>query len=79
MTEALTNPLHATPAELEAGLGEVRAAPQEEGTLELIVRRPAVEEREVVEEAQLDLDVGLVGDNWSTRGRSAGRRTRRRS
>jgi MOSC domain-containing protein YiiM len=51
----------------------VRAAPQEEGTLELIVRRPEVEEREVVEEAQLDLDVGLVGDNWSTRGRSGGR------
>ena len=73
MTEALTNPLHATPDELEAGLGEVRAAPREEGTIELIVRRPEVEEREVVEEAQLDLDLGLVGDNWSTRGRS-GRR-----
>jgi MOSC domain-containing protein YiiM len=73
MTEALTNPVHATPDELEAGLGELREAPREQGTLELIVRRPEVEEREVVEEAQLDLDLGLVGDNWSTRGRSGGR------
>jgi MOSC domain-containing protein YiiM len=64
---------YTTPAELEAGLDEVRAAPRQEGTLELIVRRPAVEEREVVEAAQLDLQLGLVGDNWSARGRSGGR------
>src|SRR5262245_16629847 len=64
---------YATPGELEAGLDEVRAAPSDEGTLELIVCRPAVEEREVLDEADLDLDLGLVGDNWSTRGRSGGR------
>jgi len=64
---------YATPGELAAGLDEVRAAPSDEGTLELIVCRPAVEEREVLDEADLDLELGLVGDNWSTRGRSGGR------
>jgi MOSC domain-containing protein YiiM len=58
----------------EAGLEGVRAAPRDEGTVELIVRRPAVDEREVVDEAQLDLDEGLVGDHWRARGRSGGRR-----
>jgi MOSC domain-containing protein YiiM len=73
MSEAVTNPLHATPDELAAGLDEVRAAPRDEGVLEMIVRRPEVEEREVVEEAELHVDDGLVGDNWKSRGRSGGR------
>jgi MOSC domain-containing protein YiiM len=73
LPETVTSDLHLTPAELAAGLPAIREAPKDVGTLELIVRRPAVEEREVVEEAQLDLEVGLVGDNWSTRGRSGGR------
>ena len=64
---------YATPGELEAGLDAIRAAPRDLGALELIVRRPAVGEREVVEEAQLDVERGLVGDNWSSRGRSGGR------
>lgn len=68
-----TPELHLTPAELQAGLPPIREAPKDQGTLELIVRRPSVEEREVVEEAQLDLELGLVGDNWSSRGRSGGR------
>ena len=55
-------------------LVEIRAAPQEVGTVELMVRRPAVDEREVVDEAELDLEEGLVGDNWRARGRSGGRR-----
>ena len=70
---------HLTPAELQAGLDTVRAAPADDGTLELIVRRPAVGERELVDEAELDLELGLLGDSWSTRGRSGGgRRTRAR-
>ena len=73
LQHSVTSPDHATPEELEAGLGAVRDAPREIGVLELIVRRPAVEEREVVELAELDLEDGLVGDNWRTRGRSGGR------
>src|SRR4029078_10587739 len=37
------------------------------GRVELIVRRPDVEAREVVDEATLDADGGLVGDNWSVK------------
>jgi len=60
--------LHPTTEELEAGLDQVRAAPKSEGVLELIVRRPRTDEREVLEEGSLDLIEGLVGDNWRTRG-----------
>ena len=64
---------HLSPAELEAGLDHLRAAPRDVGVVELIVRRPAVEAREVVETAELDVEDGLVGDSWRTRGRSGGR------
>ena len=64
---------YATPAELEAGLDHLRAAPKGEGVVELIVRRPTVDEREAVDEAELDLEDGLVGDSWRARGRSGGR------
>jgi MOSC domain-containing protein YiiM len=73
LQQSLTSGRHLTRAEVEAGLDVVRAASPAEGVVELIVRRPAVDEREVVEEAQLDLDGGLVGDNWASRGRSGGR------
>jgi hypothetical protein len=63
--------LHLDRATLEAGLDHVRAAPEDNGTLELICRRPDVEHREVVDEAVLDLTHGLLGDNWSTRGSSS--------
>ena len=55
---------HATAEELLAGLDHIRAAPSDRGTVELIVRRPAVDDREVVEEGELDLVVGLIGDRW---------------
>jgi hypothetical protein len=56
--------LHRTREELEAGLHEIFRAPRDAGTLELIVRRPAVGQREILDEAQLDPGTGLVGDNW---------------
>ncbi len=59
---------HRSAEELNAGLAEVARSPMGTGTLELIVRRPVVDEREVRETAVLDLEAGLVGDNWSSRG-----------
>ena len=53
--------------ELQAGVDEIRRAPRSEGVLQLIVRRPKVEEREILEEAQLDAAEGLVGDTWRMR------------
>jgi hypothetical protein len=61
---------HLEMAELEAGLEEIRKSPKDLGVLELIVRRPEIEAREVLEEGQLDLVEGLVGDTWRTRGSS---------
>jgi predicted HD phosphohydrolase len=64
------DPLHLTMRELVAGLHEIRRSPAERGTVELLVRRPANGRREILDEAVLTLDEGLVGDNWSTRGSS---------
>ena len=59
---------HVSLTELEAGLDNIRQSPKNEGTLKMIVRRPDEDEREVVESAELDLQEGLVGDNWKARG-----------
>ncbi len=58
---------HLTLAELEAGLDEIKKSPKDEGVLELIVARPKIGEREVLESGELDTETGLVGDNWKTR------------
>ena len=58
---------HLTTEELQAGVDEVRRAPKTEGVLELIVRRPKVDGREILQEAQLDVETGLVGDTWRVR------------
>jgi len=60
--------IFSTTEELEAKLDEIRQSPKEEGVLELIVRRPRTDEREVLQEGELDLVEGLVGDTWNTRG-----------
>jgi hypothetical protein len=61
---------HLSKAELEAGVGYVRESPHDLGLIELIVRRPAVDEREVLTLASLDVQSGLVGDTWPARGSS---------
>jgi hypothetical protein len=55
---------------LQAGLGAVQASPKTGAVLELIVRRPRGEMREVLDEARLDEVSGLEGDNWGQRGSS---------
>ena len=57
-----------TATELQEGLAHIGASPKDAGTLELIVRRPAENEREVLDAGQLDLDLGLVGDMWHVHG-----------
>ena len=63
---------HRSTDELTAGLAEILRSPAAQGTVELIVRRPAEDEREVLDEGTLDLDEGLVGDMWRRRGSSRG-------
>jgi hypothetical protein len=66
MTIAL--PRHLTTIELEAALETIRSSPKDNGVLELIVRRPELGAREVLQEGELDPVAGLVGDSWSRRG-----------
>jgi MOSC domain-containing protein YiiM len=61
---------HLSAAEIEAGLEHVLASPKGYGSLELIVARPGIGKREVIEAGMLDVTNGLVGDNWLTRGSS---------
>jgi len=48
-------------------LRHIKRSPLDNGTLQMIVARPAVDEREVLGEGRLDLVDGLVGDTWRTR------------
>lgn len=59
---------HPTAEELHAGLALIRNAPRDVGVLELIVRRPAIGAREVLDVGEFDVEVGLVGDTWKDRG-----------
>jgi hypothetical protein len=62
-----TEATHRTKEELEQGLDAIRQAPRVEGVLEMIVRRPQTGVREILQEGELDLDDGLVGDSWKVR------------
>lgn len=61
---------HRTSEELLAQLPYLTGAPRDAGDLRLVVRRPAAGQREILAEGELDCAVGLVGDNWATRGSS---------
>ncbi len=61
---------HLTTSQLEAGLDVIRQSPKDAGPLQLIVRRPGTDQREVLDEARLDLVEGLVGDTWRFRASS---------
>lgn len=68
--EAESDPSH-VPAEILAeGLRRVRESPRDRGALTLLVTRPGVDQRVVHERAELDLQLGLVGDTWVERGSS---------
>jgi MOSC domain-containing protein YiiM len=54
--------------EMEAGLARFGPSPRDEGRLELIVRRPGTDMREVLQEAELSPENGLEGDTWRVRG-----------
>jgi len=58
---------HLTTAALEAGLAHIYQSPPDLGRVDLIVRRPAIGEREVLSAGTLDETVGLLGDTWNCR------------
>ncbi|HKD36389.1 MAG TPA: hypothetical protein VKB78_06295 [Pirellulales bacterium] len=59
-----------THAELEAGLDAISQSPKDGGRVEMIVRRPRTNEREVLEVGEIDLVEGLAGDKWRFDGSS---------
>ena len=58
---------HLTTSELEAGLEQIGRSPTDGGVLQMIVRRPKVGEREILQQGELDPADGLVGDSWKAR------------
>ena len=59
---------HRMTDELLAAIDHLRASPPDGGRVELIVRRPAVDERELLDAADLSVTEGIVGDTWRARG-----------
>jgi len=57
-----------TADELEQGLAHVLQSPENNGSLELIIKRPEVDQRVSVTEGRLEIEHGLVGDSWRSRG-----------
>ena len=53
--------------ELEARRDEAAASPADDGTVEMIVRRPQPEKREEMPSARFSADSGLNGDDWLRR------------
>jgi MOSC domain-containing protein YiiM len=63
----MAEPKHLTTAELEAGLAHVTSSPKNDGTIEVIVRRPDRDQREILHQAELSPECGVGGDNWRLR------------
>ena len=57
----------ATTTDLDAALPLVTSAPRDVGRVELLVRRPAEDQREVVDIIGLTPETGMDGDTWATR------------
>lgn len=60
--------LHLTLDEMESQLDYIRQSPSDNGVLEMIVCRPDVDQRQMLFEAKVDPEQGLLGDSWLTRG-----------
>jgi len=56
-----------TETDFQSTLDALGPSPLDNGTVELIVARPSPGERQVLDSAELDTVMGLVGDNWSAR------------
>lgn len=66
----MNDELHVSAPILSAALGDIEQSPKLASVLDMIVRRPGEDLREVVTEARLDAAEGLVGDGWRARGSS---------
>ena len=60
--------MHCSKEELINRIDYIKAAPKQTGTIDMIVCRPATNERKELSQAELDIKLGLCGDNWLSRG-----------
>jgi hypothetical protein len=60
--------MHRSIGVLTEGLEYLLDSPESGGVVEMIAARPAEGQRELLSTAKLDLEIGLVGDNWQARG-----------
>jgi MOSC domain-containing protein YiiM len=60
-------PYHRPLADIERIAADIGSSPTGNGIVEMIVSRPATDERRVLEEGVLDKTHGLHGDSWETR------------
>lgn len=59
---------HRTADEIESGIASVIDAPRDEGAVRLVVRRTGGSgQREILDAGELDVELGLVGDDWINR------------
>ncbi len=62
---------HLNMFQLESGLDHILNAPKDNGIVQMIVSRPKIEVRKILNVAKLDKEFGLDGDNWNDRGNSS--------
>lgn len=67
MTPPDLTAVHRSIDQLRDALPAIRQAPRDQGIVKLIVRRPVVETRELLDEGRFDVDTGLAGDTWNQR------------
>lgn len=60
----MSTTVHAGVDHLEAGLAMLTGAPTDDGTVAMVVARPAVDERVVLDVGEFTTADGLVGDRW---------------
>lgn len=66
----MTTSIHLDTEQIDMRVAVCGPSPTAVGVVELIVRRPSVGEREVLEQAELVPGTGVVGDNYVERGSS---------
>ena len=64
----MTTSVHLDTDQIDAAVAAQGASPARVGTVDMIVRRPEVDGREVLDRGELRVGTGLAGDNYVERG-----------
>ena len=64
----MTTDVHMDAQQIDAGVARAGSSPTGVGVVEMIVCRPGVDERKILDRAELVVGIGVVGDNYIERG-----------